>query len=209
MTLQHTSKDQFWTDESGIQVPFNRTTGLERKKERNALKIAKAAQSANKILTDLKTLINDANEEILAIIRNENDVKLDGKGNFTWYNFNRSIKIEVNVNEAIRFDEMKIEAAKEKLLNLIRENITGDDFIISIVEDAFQTSRGKLDARKILGLQKHTSRIKSGAIKQEWEAAMQLINESISRPKSKSYQRIWIKDSAGEYQNVELNFSSI
>lgn len=209
MTLQHTAKDQFWKDESGISVPYNRTTTLERKKERYANKIVKSAQNAHKILVTLKDEWNAANEEILDIIRNENDVKLDGKGNLTWYNFNRTIKIEINVNEAIKFDEIKIEAAKEKLINLIRENISGDDFIISIVEDAFQTSRGKLDAKKILGLQKHTSRIKSKDIKDKWENAMELINQSITRPKSKSYQKVWLKEEDGSYKAIELNFSAL
>lgn len=209
MTLQHTAKDQFWKDESGVLVPYNRTTTLERKKERFANRLMKSALKANEILIAFKEEMIAANEEILDIIRTENDVKLDGKGNFTWYNFNRTIKIEVNVNEAIKFDEIKIEAAKEKLINLIRENISGDDFIISIVEDAFQTSRGKLDARKILGLQKHTSRIKSTGIKEKWENAMELINQSITRPKSKSYQKVWIKDDEGAYKAIELNFSAI
>lgn len=209
MILQHTSKDQFWKDESGISVPYNRITPLERKKERFANKLAKSAQKACEILLSFKEEMNSANEEILETIRQENDVKLDGKGNFTWYNFNRTIKIEVNVNEAIKFDEIKIEAAKEKLITLIRDNISGDDFIISIVEDAFQTSRGKLDARKILGLQKHTSRIKSKGIKEQWEDAMRLINESITRPKSKSYQKVWLKEKDGSYKPIELNFSAL
>lgn len=209
MTLQHTAKDQFWKDESGVSVPYNRTTALERKKERLANKLVKSATKLNDILLAFKQEIIQANEDVLETIRQENDVKLDGKGNFTWYNFNRTIKIEVNVNEAIKFDEIKIEAAKEKLINLIRENISGDDFIISIVEDAFQTSRGKLDARKILGLQKHTSRIKSKDIKEKWENAMELINQSITRPKSKSYQKVWVKDDEGAYKAIELNFSAL
>lgn len=209
MKLQHTAKDQFWQDESGISVPYNRTTPLERKKERLSNKIAKSALNVHEIIKTLKADVNTANEEILDMIRKENDVKLDGKGNFTWYNFNRTIKIEVNINEAIKFDEIKIEAAKEKLINLIRENISGDDFIISIVEDAFQTSRGKLDAKKILGLQKHTSRIKTKDIKDRWENAMDLINQSITRPKSKSYQKVWLKEDDGSYKAVELNYSAL
>ncbi|MCW3168936.1 DUF3164 family protein [Chryseobacterium sp. 09-1422] len=209
MKLQHTAKDLFWQDESGLSVPYNRTTPLERKKERLANKLVKSASKVYDILAAFKEEIIQANEEVLETIRQENDVKLDGKGNFTWYNFNRTIKIEVNVNEAIKFDEIKIEAAKEKLINMIRENISGDDFIISIVEDAFQTSRGKLDARKILGLQKHTSRIKSKDIKDKWENAMELINQSITRPKSKSYQKVWVKDDEGAYKPIELNFSAL
>ncbi|MCU7615638.1 DUF3164 family protein [Chryseobacterium sp. PBS4-4] len=206
---QQTAKNQFWTDESGMQIPYNRTTATERKKEKTAFSVAKKAQNAHKILKEVKDAVSTATDEILNDEREANNVKLDGKGNYTWYNFDRSIKIQVDINEAIKFDEIKIASAKEKLMNLIRTNISGDDFIISLVEDAFQTSKGKLDAKRILSLRKHSSRIKNGAIKQGWEEAMTLIDESISRPKSKSYHKIWLKNEEGKYEAIELNFSSL
>jgi hypothetical protein len=38
---------------------------------------------------------------------------------------------------------------------------------------------------------------------------MTLIDESISRPKSKSYHKIWLKNEEGKYEAIELNFSSL
>lgn len=207
--IQQTSKNQFWTDESGMQIPYNRTTINERKKEKTAISIAKKAQKAHEFLKEVKEAVSEATEEILNAEREANNVKLDGKGNYTWYNFDRSIKIQVDINEAIKFDEIKIASAKEKLMNLIRTNISGDDFIISLVEDAFQTSKGKLDAKRILSLRRHSSRIKNTEIKKGWEEAMKLIDESISRPKSKSYHKIWLKNSEGKYEAIELNFSAL
>lgn len=209
MNVQHTTKDKFWTDESGTQIPYNRTTAIERKKEKHAYSLLKKGKSIVVLLTELKAAIRDASDEVLNAEREANNVKLSEKGNYTWYNFDRSIKIQVDISEPIKFDEIKIASAKEKLMNLIRTNINGDDFIISIAEDAFQTSSGKLDPKKILGLRKHSARIKNGAIKTEWEATMKLIDASITRPKSKSYYKIWVKNEAGEYEGVELNFSNI
>ena len=209
MILQHTSKDKFWIDESGTQIPYNRTTPIERKKEKHAAAILKKGQSVFKILSELKAAVREASEEVLNAEREASNVKLSEKGNYTWYNFDRSIKIQVDVSEPIKFDEIKIASAKEKLMNLIRTNINGDEFIISIAEDAFQTSSGKLDPKKILGLRKHSSRIKNVVIKAEWEAIMKQIDSSITRPKSKSYYKIWVKNTEGQYEGVELNFSNI
>lgn len=206
---QYSNKDQFWTDESGVQIPYSRTTPIERKKEKSAFALVKKAQKVNEFLQDIKNAVTEATEEILNAEREANNVKLDGKGNFTWYSFDRSIKIQVDVQEAIKFDDIKIASAKEKLMDLIRNNIQGDDFIISLVEDAFQTSRGKLDAKKILSLRKHSSRIKNPQIKKGWDEAMNLIDESISRPKSKSYHKIWVKNQYGQYEAIELNFSAL
>ncbi len=209
MKLQHTTKDKIWIDESGTQIPYNRTTPIERKKEKHAFNLLKKGQNVTKILAELKAAVKEASDEVLNAEREASNVKLSEKGNYTWYNFDKSIKIQVDVNEPIKFDEIKIASAKEKLMNLIRTNINGDDFIISIAEDAFQTSSGKLDPKKILGLRKHSSRIRNEAIKLEWEEIMKQIDASITRPKSKSYYKIWVKNEEGEYEGVELNFSNI
>ena len=209
MIINQTSKDVNWIDETGNSIPFNRTTKSERLKEKYSNKILKEAQNASEKLKALRDLMDVAIGEILEECRSENSVKLDGKGNYTWYNFNRSIRVEVNINELITFDEIKLESAKEKLSSLIRDNTKGDDFILSIVEQAFQTTTGKLDTKRILSLKKHTSRIVNLSIKNTWQEAMDLIDQSISRPTSKKYMKVYLKDETGEYQNIQLNFSSL
>lgn len=209
MKLKQLPKDGMWIDESGLSIPYNRTTALERLKEKEAFSLYSDAFKISNELIKFKNNISTTVEKVLELVRKENSVKLEGKGNFTWYNFDRSLKIEVNVNEQIKFDEQLIETAKEILLNLVRENISGDDFIISIVEDAFQTGKGKLDTKKVLGLKKHSSRIKDKKLKEEWDRAMSVIDKSISRPNSKTYFKVWIKDNEGKYNPIELNFSAI
>lgn len=208
-SYKQTSNSTFWIDESGVQIPYNRTTRLERLKENKIYSLYRKSKRIEESLMKFKAEIESIVEEIIEAAREANDVKLNGKGNFTFFNFDRSLKVEVNVNELIRFDDLTLESAKEVLIGLVRNNIQGDDFILSLVEDAFQTSRGRLDTRKILGLKKHTQRIKDKQIRAEWEKAMTLIDQAITRPESKTYYRIWAKDQTGEYQNVELNFSSL
>lgn len=209
MKLKQLPKDKTWIDESGTEIPYNRTTASERLKEKYAFALLSDAEAINQKAADFKTKITELVQAVIESARVENNVKLDGKGNYTWYNFNRTIKIEVNVKEQISFDELTIESAKEKLMDLIRTNISGDDFIISIVEDAFQTSKGKLDPKKILGLRRHTERIKNAKLKAEWSDIMKLIDKSISRPNSKTYFKVWKKDEEGKYKGVELNFSAL
>lgn len=208
-SYKQTSNSTFWIDESGVKIPYNRTTRLERLKENKIYSLYRKSKRIEESLMKFKAEIESIVEEIIEAAREANDVKLNGKGNFTFFNFDRSLKVEVSVNELIRFDDLTLESAKEVLIGLVRNNIQGDDFILSLVEDAFQTSRGRLDTRKILGLKKHTQRIKDKQIRAEWEKAMTLIDQAITRPESKTYYRIWAKDQTGEYQNVELNFSSL
>ena len=147
---KQTSKEVSWNDESGTSIPYNRTTKVERLRESKAFMLANKATALHEELKEFKGIMQQACDDVVEAIRAEHKIKTDSKGNFTWYNFDHSVKIEVNVNDMIRFDETLIDAAKEKLMHLIDRNLTGDDFIKSIVAEAFQTSTGKLDTRRIL-----------------------------------------------------------
>ena len=64
-------------------------------------------------------------------------------------------------------------------------------------------SKGKLDKRRILGLQK--LKIEDP----EWEEAMQIINDSIQIERTKRYVAFFERDEDGEYKPIVLNFSSL
>ncbi|MBN1187014.1 MAG: DUF3164 family protein [Bacteroidales bacterium] len=205
MSIQRSTAD-FWLDETGSKIPYNRTTKVERLMERQAAKLLTGAQRVNKALSDLKQEFESICEEIFREFMSEKEIKPTYKGNFTWYNFDRSIKIEVNINERITFDELMITAAREKLERFLTDNMDGKvEFVKELVIDAFKTSRGQLDAKKVMGLLKYRSKIKDDL----YQSAMADIEGSIRRPSSRTYYRIFERLSGGEYKLIDLNFSSI
>lgn len=202
----YTKKDSVWMDESQASIPYNRTTKLERDKEAFAKKIVDAALAVNKKLDAFKTELKVMCDEVYRQAAIEFGTRPEAKGNYTWFSFDRSIKIEININERIDFDDLTIKAAKEKLDSFLSENIDGKiAFAKELVIDAFTTSRGKLDAKKVLALLKYRSKISN----EQFNDACVLIEQSIRRPDSKTYYRISVKDTAGEYKAIELNFSNI
>lgn len=204
---QQKGTDNLWTDESGQQIPYNRTTKVERLHERSAAKIAREAINLNKRLNTFNNVITELSNEAYEAFMDSKEVKKVTKGNYTWYNFDRSIKIEINVNEPIKFDELTITAAKEKLDTFLDRNITSkNEFIKQMVIDAFETQRnGQLDTKQVLKLTRYETKVKN----ELFSEAIKLIREAIRRPKSKTYRRVWIKDEQGSYKNIELNLSSI
>tara|TARA_R110002096_G_scaffold369525_1_gene562764 strand:- start:743 stop:1369 length:627 start_codon:yes stop_codon:yes gene_type:complete len=201
------SSDKVWTDESGTEIPYNRTTKVERLHERSSNRIIKAALDVNKRLHTLNNLLSDLSQEAYEAYMKSKGINKKAKGNFTWYNFDRSIKIEVNVSEPIVFDSLTITAAKEKLDEFLDANIESKNtFIKQMIIDAFETQRsGSLDTKQVLKLTSYEDKVKSP----KFSEAIKLIREAIRRPKSKTYRRVWIKDEDGKYQNVELNLSSL
>lgn len=207
MKITHTSKDQSWINEAGTSIPFNRTTPVEKLHEKHAARLLKDAIAVNKRLVEFKELIQKLSSEAHDAFMESKDISKPTKGNFTWYNFNRSIKIEVAISERIEFDSLTIEAAKAKLDLFLDINIESKNaFAKELVMDAFETQRKQqLDVKKVLGLTRHKARINDPLFSE----AVDLIEQAIRRPESKTYFRIWQKSEEGKYENIDLNLSSI
>ncbi|MGE0931697.1 DUF3164 family protein [Peijinzhouia sedimentorum] len=200
------SSQSLWLDESGREIPYKRITKFERLAERTTARLAKEAVSVHDKLVAFKKLMQKEAEAMYAAFEKENGQIGKGKGSATFYNFDRTIKVQVKMSERITFDENTIELAKNKLDELLEDGLTGaKDFVRPLVMDAFETSAGKLDTKRVLGLRRHASRIKDS----RYDEAMRLIDQSIRTPISKEYFQIWLMDENGEYQDVQLNFASV
>lgn len=201
-------KKKPWIDESGVEIPANRVKPIERKRERYAEKLCKEAVKLNKSLSEFKTKGFELSQELYDEIMKKANVDRSKlrRGNFTWHNFDRSIKIEVSINDKETVDDTLIAACQAKLMMFIDKKMdTEDVFIRSIINDAFETSRGKLDVRKVKSLLKYRHR-ESDKLFQE---ALDLLEQAIRKPSCKKYLRIWVKNENGEYENIQLNFSAI
>lgn len=199
-------KDQYWTDEAGNRIPRNRLTRREVDNESIMAKLLKGALDINARLTSFKGQIRTATGDMVAAFMEEKGLDSVGKGNVTLYNFDRSVKIEVSISDRIEFDDLTMKACKEKFDQFLSDNVEQrQEFIKEMINDAFSTRRGQLDSKKVMGLLKYETKVKDA----HFQEAMSLLKESIRRPDSKTYYRVWIKDDSGEYQNIDLNFSSI
>lgn len=196
-----------WNDENGTAIPYNRTTKYERSAERATASLAKQALVLNASLTAFKQGLKQKALELYEQFCAENGGTIGkGKGGASFFNFDRSIKIEVRVNEPISFDENTIGLAKQKLDELLSDGLVdAKDFVKPLVMEAFQTTAGKLDTKRILGLQRHASRITDP----RYAEAMALISKAIRRSSTKEYFQVWIKNEAGEYVDVQLNISAL
>ena len=201
------SKSKMWYDEKKQAVPYARTTKSERLMERNSHRLLKEALKINAGLVELKELTRVlSHEAYLAFMEETNNAGKPRKGNFTWFNFDRSIKIEVSISERIEFDDLHLAVCKDKLDEFLNINVESkDEFIKQLIMDAFATTKGNLDVKKLMGLLRYRSKIKAPL----FQEAMAALEDGIRRPDSKTYFRIWLKDSENKYQNIDLNFSNI
>lgn len=201
------SNQEFWLDETGNKIPYSRTTKTERLMESKAAKLLREAKLLHTKLSEFKALFAEINEKVYKEFIEERDLKTENrKGNFTWYNFDRSIKNETKFSESITFDPLLITSAREKFNQYFSDNITSkDDFAKEIVMKAFETRNGQLDPKKIFDLLRYKSKVKDAL----YQSAIKDTEDSIRRKVSKVYHRISERDKNGEYKVIDLNFSSI
>jgi galactose mutarotase-like enzyme len=201
------SKEKVWKDEAGNSIPATHIKPVEKVNEKVTGSIVTKALKVSEQLSQLKSHISKLVDEAFETFRKSYEGKKeDFKGNITLFNFDRTIKVEVRVTDAIQFDDMTISAAKAKLDEFLRDGIETKDAVIKeMVLDAFSTARGKLDVKKILGLKRYSDRIKDG----RYSEAMSLIDQAIRRPNSATYYRVWVKSSQGHYESIPLALADV
>lgn len=211
MVKTYSSKDATWTNAAGEIVPQKFVPKTDIVKERSAAIIYKHAVAAEKALQQLHELMNDATQDIAALIKQEYALKTSkekkpGKGSITWYNFDKSLKIEADVNEVSKWDDALMNEAKQLLTQFLNAQLTDtSELIKGLVNDAFNGARGGIDSRKVFQILKYEEKIKSA----KFQKACQLIKQAQGIDKTKLYMRVWEKQDDGQYRNINLNFSSI
>lgn len=194
-------------DAQGLDIPIKLVPKIDLEADKIANKIAKEADKLSEQLSAKKTewlsLCDNWFEQLLYKLKTEDKSHGKGKGNYTITSYDKTIKIEINIGMRIEFDS-KLQLAQTKIneyLEKITEG-TGDEIRV-IVNNAFSTTRGNLDTKKIMSLFRY--QIKH----QLWLDAMDILRQSITTNVSKRYVNIFRKDTEGKYQAILLQFSSL
>lgn len=202
MIQKNTSKT--WLDHRGNEVPRDYVPKFDRYNEIQVSKIFNAAIKLNEQIARFKAMSYEIADALYAeMLRNANIAHSDRKGNYTLTSFDKSIRIEVNVNELIEFDE-NINLAQMKLQEFIENKTKGVDIdIVALINQAFTTRKGRLDKARIFGL------FSLNITHPLWQESMELIRKSINRNSTVRYMEISEKDENGRYIPIRLNFATI
>jgi hypothetical protein len=192
-----------WIDPTGQEIPAQYVPKLDKMRDRTARRILKKAEDLSKRLAAFKEEAITAADAVYDAMLEENKIRKNSKGGYTITSFDKSIKVEISIQERIEFDDL-IQVAQEKINEFLAEKTGGvDEDLRQIINLAFKTSKGQMDVKRVLSL------FKLNIHHKKWLEAMEILKKSISRNITKRYMRVWKKDAAGEYKAVELNFSAL
>lgn len=197
--------EKTWTDHKGETVPAKYIDAYTKSKEKTIIKIVEQAEKLSAQLLNFKTgafmLCDNLNDNLFE--NNNTERKAGTKGNYTLFSFDKSIKVEVNVQDIIDFDD-RIQVAQAKINEFLELKTKGADQDLSLlVNNAFKTTKGRLDKSRVLGL--FSLKIKH----QLWDEAMDLIKQSITTNSTRRYISISRRQEDGRYKLINLNISSI
>jgi len=206
---------EVWHDEKGHHVPTKYLSKSDKLKEKQTAKILKEALGMHEKLSNFKKVVADISIAVYNAVAKEDRTPLYGepakdgkvkKGNFTYFNFERTIKVEVNIQDHIEFDDLHIGSAKTKFDEFLAAEVTTkNDYTKALITGAFESKKGKLDVKKVFDLLAKRVVIKDSL----FQEACDLIEKSIRRPDSTTYFRVSVKNENGKFETVNLNFSSI
>jgi len=191
------------TDHRGQEVPTRYIPKLDMMRHRFAVKYMKKAKQLDKQMQALKTAMNKDSNAIYDLMLMDAEIKKDSKGNLTITSFDKGLKFEWKMKDYMQFGD-EINLAQDKINEFLKEKTAdADQDLTTIVHSAFQTSKGRLDSKRILSL--FGLKIKSS----KWNDAMDLIKKSMHVNTTKRYLNIYEKDAEGLYQLIPLNFSTL
>ena len=198
-------KGKVYTDKDGREIPSGYIHKVDKEKHAAALRIHKKAVDLNSRLVAFKAEVFEVADALYQRMLDEKKIELrdNSRGGYSISTIDKAIKVEITVAETIAFDE-RIDVA-QKLINEYLEDKTkgADQDLAILVNEAFRTTRGRLDTRRIINL------MKLKITNEKWAKAVDLIKESMSTSDSKRYIRVWERDQNGGYKPVKLDFAAI
>jgi hypothetical protein len=193
-----------WLNPKGETVPAAYIRKINKQQDATAFKQSKKALALHNSLVAFKKEIMDECDALYEQMKADAHIKTSQKGSYAITSFGGEVKIEMTIQDRVAWKEPEIGFAKAKIFEYLKSEL-GDkqEAVRKLIYTAFETSGGKLDTKRILGL------LKLEINDATWKAGIELLKQSMQVVDSKRYVRVFVRDAEGEYQPIDLNFSSL
>jgi len=195
-------KERTLTDAQGREIPV-KVLHTEILEKDAAVKKAMdcAVKLQERIISDKQKMIQIIESYLNEAARRNG---LEWKGNALLISFDEKYRIEMRFREKIQFG-IELQLAKQKIDECIKAwSADSSDNLKAIINEAFQVDkRGQLARYRIFALRRY--KIKDPV----WKEAMELIDKAILVTSTKQYISFAVRDEAGNYNRIVLNFSTL
>lgn len=197
---------EYMEDRKGALVPMDNIEEIDLTRDSLVRHIVCNGQNLQRQMRKYKEDTLSEVNSFIDLSAAEYGVTLGGKkGNITLLTFDGRYKVQVQVAEAMTFDE-RLQVAK-RLIDACLQRWTdgGNTNIQALVNDVFQVDKeGKINTKRILELRR--LKIQDD----DWQEAMVIIGKSLQVVGSREYMRIYRRDNSSQpWQVIALDMAAL
>ncbi|MBF0632688.1 MAG: DUF3164 family protein [Magnetococcales bacterium] len=199
------SPSGYMRDPLGRLVPDTMISDMDRLRDQVVREIVNRTKAQSKALAQTKATIMADIYAFVDLSAERWEAKLGGnKGNITLTSYDGKYKVQLAVSDRLTFSE-GILAAKALVDECITRWSEGSRSEIKVlVQDAFQVDKeGTLNTHRILSL------LRFSIEDPTWIRAMDAIKNSLVATGSKSYIRVYERDSMGRYVPIPMDIAAV
>ena len=195
----------YWKDANGALKPDELVKPIDKERDELVRSFVALAEEHSMAMKRFKRMVFDDVGAFISLSAQKYGVRIGGaKGNVTLFTYDGSYKMQLAVQEHIRFDE-RIHAAKALIDECLHDWSEGaKPELKALIDNAFEVDKeGNLSTAKILSLRRVEIADK------RWNQAMEAISDSVQVVGSKDYIRFYQRDADGKYQPISLDMASV
>lgn len=195
----------YWKDANGALKPDELVKPIDKERDELVRSFVALAEEHSMAMKRFKRMVFDDVGAFISLSAEKYGVRIGGaKGNVTLFTYDGSYKMQLAVQEHIRFDE-RIHAAKALIDECLHDWSEGaKPELKALIDNAFEVDKeGNLSTAKILSLRRVEIADK------RWNQAMEAISDSVQVVGSKDYIRFYQRDADGKYQPISLDMASV
>lgn len=198
--------DKVLINSHGQPVPVSTIPALTLLKDETVRSIIARAEETQELIIAFKEEVTGLINDYLDLANQEYGANPMGeKGNITFPSYDGMMKVVINTSERIHFEGEKLNAARSLFMECLREwTYHSRPELKAMIEDALNTDKqGRVNRWQILRI----LRLKSDD--ERFRKAQMALRDSMAQLDNKSYLRFYQKDTRGNWQHLNLNFSSL
>ncbi|MBF0182475.1 MAG: DUF3164 family protein [Magnetococcales bacterium] len=195
----------YMMDPLGRLIPDQMVSDMDRLRDQTVREIVARAKAQSEALRTTRSSIMADVYAFVQLSAERWQAKIGGrKGNISLTSYDGRYKVQLAISDRLAFSE-GIHAAKALVDECITKWSTGSRSEIKVlVQDAFQVDKeGTLNTHRILSL------LRLEIIDNTWSRAMNAIKESLITMGSKSYIRVYERDSVGRYVPIPMDIAAV
>ncbi|AUI65184.1 MULTISPECIES: DUF3164 family protein [Glaesserella] len=194
----------YWKDANGNLKPDSLVKEVDKVRDELVRGFAQKAIEQSTALAKFKCSVFDDIGAFISLSAEKYGVKIGGaKGNVSLFTYDGEYKMQLAVQDHIRFDE-RIHAAKALIDECLHDWSEGaKPELKALIENAFEVDKeGNLSTAKILSLR----RVEIDD--ERWNQAMTAISDSVQVVGSKDYVRFYKRNQDGKYVPIALDVAA-